>query len=496
MNRWRNLMIRASGALALVAAVLLAACGASSGVDGASSATAAQSVAAAGAPLRRQGAFMVDADQRVVLLHGVNVVWKLAPYYPPATAAGFTAADADFLAANGFNAVRLGVLLAGVMPSQGVIDQNYLAQIDNIVQLLAARQIWVLLDFHQDQYNQQFQGEGFPDWAVDSGGLPDDAKYGFPLDEFVSLALNAAYDNLWSGAAGVEPYYRQAWAAAAGHWSAQPYLLGYDLFNEPWPGTQWPTCFELECPLFDATLQEFEQQALAGVRSADTAHLAFFEPQQLFDFGSPSNFSAIDDPALGLSFHDYCSAELLASTGLPDLPDCDISEPRTMGNAAAQIAAMGATSLLTEFGASDDLDDIGRVTELADQNLIGWTYWAYKNFDDPTGNSAEGLFSNDADLGTLKTAKAKLLIRPYAQAIAGTPRSMSFDTTSLVFSLSYVPGAGTAPTRVFIPALQYPQGYAITVQGGQVISAPGATLLQVANEPGASLVQVQVTAPQ
>lgn len=482
---------------ALAAAVLLAACGSSAdtnaAADGAGGqAQASRSASSSGTALRRDGAFMVDADNRVVLLHGVNAVWKLKPYYLPDSAAGFTAADADFLAANGFNAVRLGVLFAGVMPARGQIDAGYLDQIDRAVQLLAARHIWVLLDFHQDQYNEKFQGEGFPDWAVPAQLLPNDAHYGFPLDEFLSLALNGVYDRLWLNQDGLWAQYQAAVAAVAARWHDQPYLLGYDLFNEPWPGTLWATCFEIDCPVFDAILQKFQQQALAGVRSADTSHFAFFEPQQLFDFGSPSRFGSIDDAAAGLSWHSYCSAELLSSTGLPDLPDCAILEPRTAGNAATQSAAMGAVSLLTEFGASDDLGDIGRVTGLADQHLVGWTYWSYKKFGDPTGSGAESLFSNDSDLATLKAPKADLLIRPYARAIAGTPQSMSFDSSGKIFKLAYAPRAAGAPTEIFLPARHYPNGYRVSVQGGQVQSAPGAALLLIGNDAGATQVQVQV----
>src|ERR1700740_2979116 len=91
---------------ALAGAMLLGACGSSAATDGTSAAAAQQTlVSTSGAALHRDGAFMVDADNRVVLLHGVNAVWKLAPYSPPDTAAGFTAADAAFLAANGFNVV-------------------------------------------------------------------------------------------------------------------------------------------------------------------------------------------------------------------------------------------------------------------------------------------------------------------------------------------------------------------------------------------------------
>src|SRR5690349_10644329 len=72
--------------------------------------------------LRQEGRYMVDGQNRIVLLHGMNAVWKLKPYFPPDTAAGFTAADADWLRDHGFNTVRLGVIFSGVMPQQDVID--------------------------------------------------------------------------------------------------------------------------------------------------------------------------------------------------------------------------------------------------------------------------------------------------------------------------------------------------------------------------------------
>ncbi|HVT36990.1 MAG TPA: cellulase family glycosylhydrolase [Nevskiaceae bacterium] len=471
---------------AALAGLLLAAC---------SSTTppATENVATDSSLLQRDGRWMVDSDHRVHLLHGVNAVWKVAPYAPSANADGFTAADADFLAANGFNAVRLGVLFAGVMPQQGVLDASYLDQVDRVVQLLASRHIWVLLDFHQDMLNEKYQGEGFPAWAVDDGGLPNDAREGFPADEFVSLALNTAFDNFWSNKNAVWTPYDQALAAAAQRWHNQPYLLGYDMFNEPWPGTQWPTCFEMDCTRFDATLQQFYTQALAAVRSADAQHLAFFEPQQLFDFGAPSGYGPVADANIGLSWHDYCSVTLTASANLPvELPDCTIIEPRTMNNADNQISAMGATTLITEFGATDDTTDIGRVADLADQHLTGWTYWAYKNWGDPTGGAVEGLFTDDSDLTTLKSAKADVLIRPYAQAVAGVPTAMSFDATGKTFALTYTPRATTLPTEIFVPARHYPAGYQAQVTGGHVTSPDNATLLEVVAD-GSSAVQVTVT---
>src|SRR5436190_21041271 len=82
--------------------------------------------------LRVTSPFMRDAQGRVLILHGVNAVWKLRPYAPPNTAEGFTARDAAFLASNGFDVVRLGVLFAGVLPKEGVIDRDSLERIDRV----------------------------------------------------------------------------------------------------------------------------------------------------------------------------------------------------------------------------------------------------------------------------------------------------------------------------------------------------------------------------
>jgi endoglycosylceramidase len=56
--------------------------------------------------IKNAGRWLTDERGRVVVLHGMNMVNKLPPYHPAAI--GFGAKDADFLAAQGFNTVRLG----------------------------------------------------------------------------------------------------------------------------------------------------------------------------------------------------------------------------------------------------------------------------------------------------------------------------------------------------------------------------------------------------
>ncbi|HVS67321.1 MAG TPA: cellulase family glycosylhydrolase [Mycobacteriales bacterium] len=420
--------------------------------------------------LSHHGPFLTDRSGRVVIVHGVNAVFKHTPYVAPATASGFTARDADFLARNGLNAVRLGVLFAGVMPKRGVIDRHYLKRVNRIVQLLASRHIWALLDFHQDAFNEKLDGEGFPRWAVHDDGLPFVNLGNFFAND-QTPAVQRAYDHLWNNDFNLWHYYAQAWHAVAKTWAHQPYVMGYDLFNEPNAGTQMLTCANpLGCPVFDARLEKFYDHMRAAIRKVDSRNLVWYEPQFLFNAISQSNFTAVNDPEVALSWHDYaCTPAFVEGGVIPGDPDCQINEPRVMDNAAAQIKAMGAGGAMTEFGAGDDLEDLARLTSLADAHLSGWMYWQYKHWTDPTGGGNEGLFTRDAKLSSVKKAKLAVLVHPYPQAIAGTPTSMSWDAAKRVLRFSYTPKRSTGLTDVFLPALTCHKGCAIRVTGGKVV---------------------------
>jgi endoglycosylceramidase len=442
--------------------------------------------------LSHRGPYLTDPAGRVVFIHGVNSVFKHAPYVAPATASGFKARDADFLARNGLNGVRLGVLFAGVMPKRGLIDHHYLDRIDRIVQLLASRHIWVLLDFHQDAFNERFKGEGFPDWATNDDGLPFIDLGNFFLND-QTPTVQRAYDHLWDNDGNLWHYYAQAWKAVAKKWRYQPYLMGYDLFNEPNGGTQMLTCANpLGCPIFDAKLQQFYEYMRTAIRTVDRRNLVWYEPQFLFNAVSASNFTRVDDPNVALSWHDYaCTPAFVEGGVLPDDIDCQINEPRVMDNADAQIKVMGAGGAMTEFGAGDDLEDLARLTSIADDHLTGWMYWQYKHFTDPTGGTNEGLFRDDAKLSTLKRDKLAVLVHPYPQAIAGTPTSMSWIAASKVLRFSYTPKPATGRTDVFLPALTCKHGCVVKVSGGKVVRHTKRHAFVAANGAGTVTVTVK-----
>ena len=98
--------------------------------------------------------------------------------------------------------MRLGLIWKAVEPAPGEYDEAYLESIRETAELLAAEGIWTLLDFHQDLYNEKYEGEGAPDWAVQDDGLPNAPKLGFPFNYFVNIAMNRAFDNFWKNAPG------------------------------------------------------------------------------------------------------------------------------------------------------------------------------------------------------------------------------------------------------------------------------------------------------
>jgi hypothetical protein len=146
---------------------------------------------------------------------------------------------------------------------------------------------------------------------------------------------------------------------------------------------------------------------------------------------------------------------------------------------------------MTEWGATDNVKAIGIDADGADANLMGWTYWAYKHWDDPTtADDSQGLFTDDADLSTVKTDKLRQLVRTYPQATAGMPTAVSYDATSGRFSMTYTPKLSLAqPTQIFVSPLTSPHGYDVSVTGGTATKS-GSTVLVRATSSKAVTVRI------
>jgi endoglycosylceramidase len=450
------------------------------GVEGVSTGptTENRSTAEPAPQLRRKGRWLVDPDGRVVIVHGLNLVYKRRPYVPPNSVTGFRAADARWLARHGFNGARIGTLWAGLTPeAPGRADPTYLDRWQRVMDLLAEEGIWMQLDAHQDQWHETYGGEGAPDWAMIRPAPysllpPVDAP--FPLG-YWTPETSTVFDEFWANKHGLLDGWVAAWRIAAQRWKGQPYLMGYDLINEPWMGVEWAGCLTGGCQSsYRQELQPALEKALRAIRRIDRKNIVWWEPQQ-FSGGQKLDtyFTAVPgERQLGLSWHSYCPAVFFESQGLPggDVESCwDFSDDRER-HALDQAARMHAVPLMTEWGATDNLRAVHIDAEVADRHLMGWTHWAYKFWNDPTtADTDQGLFRDDRDLATAKTGKLRELVRTYAQATAGTPLTMRFDTTDGDFAFRFRPDPEiTAPTTIFVSPLHYPRGYDVKVDHGRI----------------------------
>jgi endoglycosylceramidase len=147
--------------------------------------------------------------------------------------------------------------------------------------------------------------------------------------------------------------------------------------------------------------------------------------------------------------------------------------------------------MMSEWGATDNVEAIAIDAASADRHLMGWTHWAYKLWNDPTtADGDQGLFTDDTDFSSVKQAKVRVLVRTYAQAVTGTPLVMRFRPGSGRFWFRYRPDRSiSAPTRIFVSPLHYPHGYRVAVAHGSYRRA-GRYLLVRANSSRAVSVRI------
>jgi hypothetical protein len=215
------------------------------------------------------GPFLRDRYGRVVFLHGVDAVYKRPPfelYADPGKPWNFNAQDAREIASLGFNVVRLGILWEGLEPGAGgpnqpsictpgaprpvsdlhmfnkAVAHAYLAKVAHTVDLLGRYHIYTLLDMHQDVLSQPFRGEGAPEWAVctdDDPIVPLDGRWS---RNYSNPTLDIAIQHFWSNdvVGNLQGQYDLVWHTVASYFKDNPWVVGYDPFNEPFSKENTP----------------------------------------------------------------------------------------------------------------------------------------------------------------------------------------------------------------------------------------------------------------
>ena len=269
-------------------------------------------------------------------------------------------------------------------------------------------------------------------------GVPSEPQAGFPANYLVNAGLNRAFDNFWANAPaagrGLQDALRRGVAARGDEVRsrspvrrrlrpAQRAVARQSAF-------QSDNCFNTAgCATFDGTtLAPFNERVIDAIRGVDPETLIFYEPLVTFDFGADSKLPDTGDPAAGFSFHNYCLPGSLGGPGSG--PACEPLEDLVFANADKQSTETGDVPFLTEFGATDDLETIGRIVRLADAHMTSWQYWHYCACDDPTtsGPGVQALVIDARHAAARRQRQPRpscsTLARPYPRAVAGTPAQL------------------------------------------------------------------------
>ncbi len=478
---------RAARALARLAAVVAVLAGGALGAagSGAPAGASAPDPGPAGT-IGHVGRWLTDAQGRVVLFHGVNMVEKAAPYYPAAH--GFSAADAAWLEANGLQVVRLGVLATGLMPTPDHIDHAYLAHLAATVDTLERHHIYVLLDLHQDGWGPTIGSDGFPGWMTLTDGATNNHAP-FPSGYADNPAVAAAFQSLWDnrvgpGGTGLQTDVAAMFGALAATFGHTPTVVGYDAFNEPWPGTDSEPCLAMAqgCPTVEhADLDPLYARIDRAIRTTDRSHLLFTEPFLEFDIGETPTFVGRPDgdAKSGLSFHLYGPVATLAEH------DLDYAQ--------AWSKQTGGALLSTEWGATDNTATIETNAARFDQSLVPWIFWSFDT-DVVRHLGAAPTGSN------LVESTVAGLVRPHLFVVAGTPTALAYTPGTHTMTAGWSttePDGHRAPegsiSVVDVPTTDEPHGYHVTLSGARVTSAPCASTLTVETDQGAKAVRLSLS---
>ena len=192
------------------------------------------------------GTSFIDEYGRERIFNGVNLCDKGWPDENGNLCHVYEYDDKMFrtLAEKGFNIVRLGITWAAVEPNPGEYNEKY---IDGIVKMLDQCEkygLYAYIDMHQDLYsNYCYQwGDGAPKWAcMMNGDKQKKIKLVWAEGYFWDKGIHKAFDSFWTNKPynnkGLLDYFADMWKHLAERVCNHPALFGFDMFNEPFMGS-------------------------------------------------------------------------------------------------------------------------------------------------------------------------------------------------------------------------------------------------------------------
>ncbi|MBS1617561.1 MAG: cellulase family glycosylhydrolase, partial [Bacteroidetes bacterium] len=230
-----------------------------------------------------------DAYGRTVILHGLNTAGgaKNSPGHQPWIQEKDVEREHRDL---GWNAVRYLVFWGAIEPKKDSFDEAYLAKVRERVKWYTDRSMYVIIDMHQDVYGYGVGDNGAPEWAATytriKNLIPD--KWPLCMQNMEPKVLHS-FVTFWKykKRKELQDHYIRSWLRVVDLLRDDPYVIGYDLMNEPHGGKVIKTLaggFERQW------LTAMYKRLIPAIRREDTMRYIFFEPRSFgTNFGMPSH---------------------------------------------------------------------------------------------------------------------------------------------------------------------------------------------------------------
>lgn len=403
-----------------------------------------------------------DSHGRLVFFRGINIASnaKLPPFIPFEDPKWL-----DLLAQWGFNMARLTLMWEAIEPRAGQYDQAYLDKIARLVDEASKRGIYVLLDMHQDLYSRWVGGDGAPDWAFPSDVDPhnNSATEGFEggmwgMAYSQSDEIRRCFTNFFTSP-DLREHYRKAWQEVARRVKGNPYILGYDIMNEPSNGDILNLTGEFE----NDYLKPFYQEMILAIRDVHPGAVGFVEPNMYDTYLSNLTPFEIDGLVFAPHLYDALSVSFRFNMILEDVVLGELLQ-----KLREKAEELGLPLFVGEFGDTwkkpDRNSPVDNAHCVLEEGFTNCAYWDYSVKDVDAWNEED--FSIIDQNG--KPRGLEVNVRPYVRRLKGIPIQQSFSSSEKVYTAEFSGGPSEDATVIFVPAsIHYPKGFEVEVSDGR-----------------------------
>ena len=481
----------------------------------------------------------VDSEGRQRIFNGMNLCDK--GYHVPGNArktyeVPFDEALISKLSGYGFNIVRLGLTWDAVEPQPNQYDEEYLDKIQKVADLCAKYGIYFFLDMHQDLYGGTVDtpADGAPAWAcITDGAKFQPTRLVWAEGYFWGKAVHNCFNNFWANkeynGVPLQTYFFNMWKHVAERFKDHPALFGFDVLNEPFPGSDGgkvfrnlilnvaktvltdkrckklemlknlvsgnvikcldpfddPALFRKVTSAGDALIRKFDTGAYSefinrtakAIREVTDNGIIIMENSYYSNLGIPYSTPAVNydgkrEEKLCFAPHAY---DLMVDT-----PAYKYASNNRVGSIFDEHRRsqerLGVPLLVGEWGGQSEGTDwlyhIDYLLDKFDGYQWGQTYWAYY----------EGLLENPI---------MSCLIRTAPVAVCGTIENYAFDRNNGLFALTYNQDKEySVPTEIFV----HKEFKEIKCDGEykvEPVNENGAAMLKITAAPGKHTVTIK-----